>query len=122
MLKWKIYFVIMCCLYVLIIISALTKPEIANLLDLYVSIFSLVALYGFCYNKKILFKDFWKISFFMCVITEGINGYIQMSKNFKFVTLIMVLIFGSIFVLPIYYAFYQYAFKKNDIWKLNSKS
>jgi hypothetical protein len=112
----------MCCLYVLIIISALTKPEIANLLDLYVSIFSLVALYGFCYNKKILFKDFWKISFFMCVITEGINGYIQMSKNFKFVTLIMVLIFGSIFVLPIYYAFYQYAFKKNDIWKLNSKS
>lgn len=106
----------MSILYILILLSAIQRPEISNYIDLFTSTFAIIALYGFSYGKKILFKEAWRTVFVVSVIAEGINGYIQISKYHSMTTLFATLALGLIFVLPIYYAFFQYAFKKRELW------
>ena len=104
------------CIYSTILFSAIKKPDISNVVDGFVSTFSVIALYGFCYNKKVLFVDFWKISFFVCVIAEILNVTFQMYQNRNLTVLIVTILAMGILVAPIYYAFYQYAFRKNELW------
>jgi hypothetical protein len=92
MLKWKIYTASMSLLYLGILYSTCTKPDLNNLLDAYASTFALVALWGFCLKRKIFFKDFWKYSFVMCVIVELFNLYLWLSSKPDLTLFIITLI------------------------------
>lgn len=91
-----------------------------HFVDLSDSTFAIIALYGFTYNKKIFSSKLWKIVFIISAISEITCGCIEVLNKFSFFKLMIYLAFGCFFVVPLYYAFYQYAFRKNDIWYIKN--
>ena len=121
---WRIYFYFMIFLTILGMIGWETiKPSMFSLLDFVSSSFGLVGLFGLSYNRRIFFRNFWKATFFVNIAAEfvGFNQVYQLIEESGFIAeefrLIHISI-GYLAVLPIHYAEFLYAFRRDEIWKL----
>ncbi len=111
---WRIYF------WVLILLSApyYIKPDlkITEMIDGVLFVIALVGLYGYCWYKKILSKDFWRI-FFVVAIGWNIFDLFTNPKGTEvmgedFIAGLFAIAFAVAFFIPLFIALYRYAFYK----------
>lgn len=86
---------------------------------------SLLGVWGFVYQKKVFYQEFWIYIFFI-IIVDYIGSFIinisneTSTQEIDFLTTILgllVLVLGFFY----FYALYQYAFKMKDLWSENDK-
>ena len=118
MVKWRIYFFIMCLVYIVSLFVFFNQPKAQNIFDISANSLSIIALFGFCYNKKIFIHVFWKWTFILCIVTELSNGILGLKEINSTSQLIPYLVLGFVLVLPIYFAFFIYAFKMQKLWSV----
>lgn len=121
---WKIYFYILFILNVALIFGFFIADElyvnyykseiIYEILQYILYFTSYVGLYGFIYQKRIFFKDFWIFIFVVSLI--DLIGLILLQepevKEYGWAYIIYI---------PLYLALYKYAFKMNELWSKNGK-
>jgi len=109
----KVYFVLVTVASVLAVIGTVVlKRPWWMLLGLLSNFAQIVALYGFCFTKKIFRRSFWQFAFFLFVLDE-LSGDLIMgfSKPFSHYVLYFLFLVG-----PIFLAMGLYAFKRDDLW------
>ena|SRR3989344_3788057 len=109
-LLWKIYFFFFIIILIISYKSAFQSLGLVNLVDLIVSIPSLVSLYGLAFRKKILKAAYWKAYFyFFAAWYIAINMLIpNLMKAQGYVSADLA---GTIITIPLYIALYSYGFK-----------
>lgn len=107
----------MCLLYLMSLYGLFTQLKITNLFDITANSLSIVALFGFSFSKKILVASFWKNAFVLCILIELVMGITDLMEGNSLPQLMLYVIFTILFVLPIYWAFFLYAFKKSKLWQ-----
>lgn len=116
---WKTYFCFMSILCLVFVCKVFQKPELKRALAVAFDMITLVAFYGFCFNRKIGVIRFWKAGFFAALFYEVLLSSIKFSANISAYGWSVYIIAQSItipLIVPIYIAMYRYAFKRNDIW------
>lgn len=85
---------------------------------------SLLGVWGFVYQKKVFYQEFWIYIFFIIIVDfvgSSIGPTIETStQEIDFLSTILgllVLVLGFFY----FYALYQYAFKMKDLWSENDK-
>lgn len=86
---------------------------------------SLLGVWGFVYQKKVFYQEFWIYIFFI-IIVDYIGSFIINISNETSTQEIdfLTTIFGLLFLVLgffYFYALYQYAFKMKDLWSENDK-
>ncbi len=124
-LKWKIFFWVLASLEGLSMIYNFVYPEeqgLGSIIgELIVYSLILTGLFGFAYNKKILFQKFWRYlipaGIGWDVYTIFLTGYFEVTEEYELYILIGTLV---ILVLPIlifqYLALFFYSYKSENIW------
>lgn len=133
---WKVYFLLVVLLsFVGFGLSFLGEGQFIFLEDnifsnIYIGVMiliyfiSLVGLWGFIYQKRVFYKEFWVYIFFIIVIEligSSIMTPIETSTGetgYLFLILGLLIIGG---VLLYFYALYQYAFKMTNLWRENEQ-
>ncbi len=113
---WRGYFYFMCVVFLGIVFRSSGMPW-AHYLDMVSSFFTLVALYGYCYQRAIYQRFFWKGVFGVGIFQEAIQMIVNPThgdQNFNYWVGYFLSFF--LFVGPIYLASYLYAFDRKDIW------
>ena len=115
---WKAYFYFMIILFILLSWRTVANLTVFTWIDMALSLVTLVALYGFSFNKKILIRLFWQISFFVCVISEICGLTISIIENIKSSIIITIIAFTLVLaiILPIYIAMFLYGFRRENLW------
>lgn len=118
-LAWQVYFIVFTVLQALTIISTPSdnKATVLTYMDLFISLPSLVALYGWAWKKQILNKSIWMIYAQIFITVDVIynvffDGLIK--EDWRNAILGLVL-FG-----PLYYAMILYGIKFNDLNKISN--
>ncbi|KLD98292.1 hypothetical protein AF74_03480 [Aliarcobacter butzleri L349] len=84
---------------------------------------SLIGLWGFVYQKRVFYQEFWIYIFFI-IIVDSISSFIvepsieTSTQEIDYLTTIsglLILITVSLY----FYALYQYAFKMKYLWNEN---
>ena len=70
MILWKIYFYAMIIFVLQLLWLQLPDFKLITLINTLTNIITLIALYGFCYNKKLVVQKFGQISFITFVLYE----------------------------------------------------
>ncbi len=129
---WKVYFWLLVILsFVYFGLSFLGEGESIFLEDnifsniykgviILIYFISLVALWGFVYQKRVFYKEFWIYIFFIIVIEliafsimTPVEPSTQEIEYSGFLLLIGVFFY--------FYALYQYAFKMRNLWRENDQ-
>ena len=120
MKPWKVYFWFMVASNAGFLWKVISRPTLMYAIDAAFNALTLVALYGFCFNRKLGFQKYWKVAFFIAVIQavffsmkEIFSEMIRLDLS----AVIVGVIIGLALIVPIYVAMYLYAFKSDDIWK-----
>ncbi len=116
---WKLYFGYMIVIYVIDLLKLLEGLTAMKVAGLIFNALVLVALYGFCFNRKIGERTFWKIGFIVALFQEVIFSIVQVLMLYpenSWVLITVCLIYLIPVIVPIYVAMYLYAFKREDIW------
>lgn len=122
MILWKIYFYFMTLIYILYLFQRIINPTFVGWIDMLVNTLTLIALFGFSFNKKTLFKKFWQAAFFVCIAIEMYNISRNLPKIFENNALVVFASVLCIMIIPIYIATFMYAFRKNALWESNQTS
>ncbi|MEI7522354.1 MAG: hypothetical protein WCJ86_02680 [Candidatus Saccharibacteria bacterium] len=116
---WQIYFIMFTMVAIGTIISTPSdnKATVFTYMDLFISLPSLVALYGWAWKKQILNKSLWMIYAQIFITVDVIynvffDGLIK--EDWRNAILGLVL-FG-----PLYYAMILYGIKFNDLNKISN--
>jgi len=119
---WKIYFWLILGLHILVIgvfifvddidffetdISFLSATY--DVLIILISIFSLLGLYGYVFNKKFLSKEIWKFTFLLILI-DSVGEFLYSLLEKDYFTMGGIAIF-----IPYFYALYRYTYKNRDL-------
>lgn len=85
---------------------------------------SLLGVWGFVYQKKVFYQEFWIYIFFI-IIVDFIGSLIgptieTSTQEIDFLSTILGLLF-LVLRFFYFYALYQYAFKMKDLWSENDK-
>ncbi|MDX4069863.1 hypothetical protein [Aliarcobacter skirrowii] len=93
---------------------------------IYLIIFiSFFGVWGFVYQKKVFYQEFWIYIFFI-IIVDFIGSYLtkatieSSTQEIYFLSTILGLLF-LVLGFFYFYALYQYAFKMKDLWSENDK-
>lgn len=110
---WKIYlwFITLFTFYMYIPGIPNTKPPLRYwiVVDFLMSIGALFGFFLFSYKIKLLTANFWKIYLILFIIWEfGYNIFIEPAVKRKFFKLFNIV--GIIFIVPVYFALFLYAF------------
>ena len=116
---WKAYF------WIIMVLSAVSYVSIGfgrvwEVIDLIIFAGSITGLYGFCWHKQVMTRDFWKVYFpaqliwniyylYFMSLPESIAEGMDMSRA----------AFGTINFLPyipLMYALFLYTYYRDDIW------
>lgn len=118
-LAWQVYFIVFTMIAIATIISTPSdnKATVLTYMDLFISLPSLVALYGWAWKKQILNKSIWMIYAQIFITVDVIynvffDGLIK--EDWRNAILGLVL-FG-----PLYYAMILYGIKFNDLNKISN--
>ena len=122
--KWKIFFWIILVLESFSIISMVSDDQerlIDILLDIVIYTSIVIGVFGFSFNKKILFRKFWlyliPVGFIYDIyVLYEVDWEIESSlETYLFIA------FASVTLLPLmffqYLALYKYSSKSLEIWK-----
>ncbi|MFC1643769.1 hypothetical protein ACFL5C_00380 [Candidatus Omnitrophota bacterium] len=113
---WKAYFFFMVLIFIASSLDVIMKPKLIGVIGVPLNLASLVALFGFSFNKKILMQRFWQGAFVLCILNE----IYSIAETFIRYTFSMKLLIASILFLailvPIYIAMFLYAFRKKALW------
>jgi len=121
---WKIYFyifsgLILLYMYILLfesneIFNGLYKSEVFyQIFGFVLSLFSFIGLFGYVYQKKIFYKDFW-IFIFVLLLVDNIGSLLVESQIKEYIWFYIIFI-------PLYIALYKYSFKMNELWSENGE-
>ena len=78
---WKVYFGFMAVYYAIVLVEAILKPSLMTAAGALFDTLTLIALYGFCFSRKIGLNRYWKIGFFVVVFQELVFSPIQDRKS-----------------------------------------
>jgi len=130
---WKVYFLLVVLLssFVYFGLSFLGEGQFIFLEDnifsnIYVGVMiliyfiSLIGLWGFVYQKKVFYKEFWIYIFFI-IIVELIGSFLMtpIETSTQEIEYLGFLFLGGVFFYL--YALYQYAFKMTNLWRENDQ-
>ena len=80
-----------------------------------------IGLFGFIFQRRILYKIFWRIWFSLILVTAACAFTFFTFTMFTKITLshTELLFYGAVFILlfPMYYALYAYAYRSPNIWQ-----
>mgnify|MGYP001562576027 CR=1 FL=1 len=110
-LFWKIYFFLFIFIGLIGYITEINKLTTPYLIDLLISLPSLVALYGYAYKKKFLNKIFWKVYFVGFLIWHIIVNWTSLIIESKKGSIESQL--AEIIFIPLFVAMYLYGFKNS---------
>ena len=132
---WKIYSVIVSFLLILSYIpfSGYRYRTIFDVLDMPITIITLVGLCGYAFKKTCLTKKFWRYWFFAAIIWHFLYFYYLRTalifSSFKISRLpifhfgrmswseLAYFLFPTIFFIPIFIGLYLYAFRSGELWE-----
>jgi hypothetical protein len=122
MIGWKIYFIVILFIS-LLSYSSYGTMRIWDIIDLILFIISMVALFGFCWSKKLLNQQLWRIFFVIFIVWNIYYHYfVPMPRvmdefsNKGMSQTLLATINLSLYI-PLLVALYLYSFKKVEIWK-----
>ncbi|TQV73773.1 hypothetical protein FLL45_12960 [Aliikangiella marina] len=121
---WKAFFVISFLLYLIalfFILDFIRNDPLITTFDLIIDTLLLTGLYGFAFDRKLLFKGFWIV---LLISAMGIdaydyfaNGFVSSDAGELFVFYLAI----SLFLLTVsfiqYLALFMYSFSSDDIWR-----
>ena len=119
---WKAYFWFLSFLNLVLAIFLLYDPEgyeasARDYVDLVVSTTGLVGLFGYCYQKRIAVRNFWKALFPIMMASDAFQISVE---NWSDPGGLNAIIIGIgvllVLVLPLYIAIYRYGFKDENLW------
>ena len=103
---WKAFLLLFAFIYVSGFMAVLSKLNIFYVVDLIVSLPSLVALYGLGFKKRLFAGFYWKPYFYFFVAWHFILNYLLLSNNFFSIEgLESTLIIGIVYITLYIYAF-----------------
>lgn len=108
----KIYFWIFSVGWLLSSVFELTRGRVLiwGVLDLGISALGILGLFGYLYQKHFFSQIFWKF-YLPVVILWDIVGITVVQPAMVKQEFNLISLFGFVFVLPLYYGLYRYAFK-----------
>lgn len=119
---WKIYF------FVLVVLlafyhSSVRFPRIWEVLNLVIDVIALIGLFGFCWEKKIFKRLFWKTFLPICIIWSVLYQLFipDIQKVYVAPYLGWFELADRIFSLSInillFIALYLYGFRRTELWE-----
>ena len=130
---WKIYFWLLVCLTVLG--SGVTFSEenfgIIEIIDLPMTLISIIGLYGYVFSKRIYTQSFWFFFFwvylvfcFVYPVLSDIDIFVNdpelSTAENKFINIFTIVLLIPL-VLPSYIGLLLYALPSNKLWQIKSK-
>lgn len=73
MIFWRIYFFFMSLVYLAFFRRCLYNPTLSGWIDVFINTITIVALFGFSFEKKIAFKQLWQVGFVLSASIELFN-------------------------------------------------
>jgi hypothetical protein len=110
---WKIYFWVFAALMTVNYAQGLDLTMKWMVIDLVVSLPSLLALYGYAYRKVFLTVRVWK-AYFVFFIVENLLFNLVLSPMEGSQALDMNMLIGLVITLPVFVATFLYAFENRD--------
>ena len=119
---WSVYLVIMSCYAILGLVSLPQNPK--EYIGVIASFIWCIGLFGFIFQRRILYKIFWRIWFSLILVSAAGAFTIFTFTTFTTFTKITLshkdfLFYGAVFILffPMYYALHAYAYRSPNIWQ-----
>jgi hypothetical protein len=122
---WKIYFVVFAIILLrFFLYIPFSHNSVYDLIDVPISIITLVGLYGYSFKKRILLRRFWAYWLFITVVWRFSYTFF-FSLTFIYTHFFDIRAFFVFFVfflipiiirIPLYIALYLYAFRSKDLW------
>ena len=136
---WKIFFVIYCVNYLAGLITLLIiHPYVFTqwqyswvlLVSMVMTLFTIIGLFGYCFNKAFFNWQFWLVFFIIAVVQYSSFKYFNLFPKLKpppeaktiienlefYRTLIAIVVFGLL-KLPAYIGLLLYALPSNPVWR-----
>ena len=119
---WKIYF------WILVVLLALYHasvgfPRIWEFIDLIHNIIAIVGLFGFCWERKIFTRLFWKIFLIVCIIWFLLYQYYIPEIQRVYVAPapqwfgLFDRVFSLVMNILLFVALYLYGFRRTYLWQ-----
>jgi hypothetical protein len=108
---WWLYFALVLALAIMSLIGTRSPLDLANSI---VNAFGLVGLWGYIRQVAVGHRLFWAGYFAVSVLLSAIATALNVADAAPAV----VLAFALTFVLPLYYALWQYAFRSPGAWRV----
>jgi hypothetical protein len=119
---WKIYFWISIVLLMLYYPSA-GLSRIWEIINLVIDVLATVGLFGFCWEKKLFSKLFWKVFLPVCIIWAVVYSYfipepqkVYLAPDPEWFQLVDI-IFSATWNILLFVALYLYAFRRTELWE-----
>lgn len=126
---WKIFFWVMMSLQLMLMVSTFIDPiedkiPIDHFIDFVIYPITILGIFGFAYNKRLITSGFWKNWIVIAIITDiySISAIFKTDIGSASSGIELYLYVGTILAIlvPImalqYYCLYSYAFKSTQIW------
>jgi len=119
---WKIYF------WILVVLLAFYHPSVGfpriwEVLNLVIDVIAIVGLYGFCWEKRILARLFWRGFLPICMIWTVLYQHFIPDIQKVYVAPypgwfeLADRIFSLLMAILLFVALYLYAFKRSKLWE-----
>lgn len=124
MIWWKVYFWTVLALTLIgvpLVYGNLSPWTFADFLEVILSVFFLVGLYSYIFQKPMFTKDIWRIIFWISAMVSIVLEVLYKFTTFDFLSSMLEsrtitsgqdLLIGIIITLPVYYVLYQLGYGK----------
>jgi len=128
---WKMYFVLYVCLNVLGVGILFSEENfgIIEIIDLPMTLISIIGLYGYVFSKRIHKQSFWFSFFWVYLVFSFVYPFLSeiefladpelSDAENKFLNIFGV-VFAITFSLPAYIGLLFYGLPSNKLWKVDS--
>ena len=126
---WKMYFVLFVCLNVLGVGILFSEENfgIIEIIDLPMTLISIIGLYGYVFSKRIHKQSFWFSFFWVYLVFSFVNPFLSeiefladdpelSDAENKFLNIFVIVTMIPL-ILPAYIGLLLYALPSNKLWK-----
>ncbi|MEK9629607.1 MAG: hypothetical protein VW455_11380 [Nitrospinota bacterium] len=126
--NWRIYFWFSAIYFLLVLVGVLISPsELLQYFNILFYLIGMFGLWGFTYNRSIIFNSFWKIYLFPLILWDTwiwIIDYPEFYESMIHLTSFdraVIYLFLILLQFPLYFALFMYAFRSPNLWNLHSE-
>jgi hypothetical protein len=119
---WRIYFWLMTALLLAAVVAEIVVPAddlLINAADYVLSGFSLVGLFGYA-HRRIIFKQLiWRAWLPLILVWDlgvMLRHFARGDLGGDAATVVTVILFGTLVVVPLYVALYRYGYRSSELW------